>query len=172
MDLERIKQITAELVGEEASQIVEFLYYNPGHSEFDINENLELSVSRIRSILYELKAKNLIDYDRKKDKVKGWYLYYWRVAIDNYDKVYYLDKKKKLEMFKERLEREENTTFYICPHFCKRLSFEDALENNFTCPICKALLKEENKERKIELLQRNIKEHEKFLKELQIAYEQ
>lgn len=163
MDLNKILDITFEIVGEDAVQVVEFLYSNPGASEFDISEGIGFAVSQVRSILYELKSKNLINYDRRKDKEKGWYLYYWRVLPQNFDTVYMNEKKKKLEQFKERLENEENSIYYICPNFCKRLAFDDALENNFTCPVCGSLMNEENKTRKIEMLKRNIKEHESFL---------
>jgi len=163
MDIDRLLDITNELIGDEATQVIEFLYSNPGASEFEVSENIGFTVSQIRSILYELKAKNLIDYDRRKDKEKGWYLYYWRVLPDNFEKVYLAEKKNKLSQFKERLEAEENNNYYICPNFCKRLSFEDALDSNFTCPICGSLMNEENKTRKVEILKRNIKEHEELV---------
>ncbi|MFT4244518.1 MAG: hypothetical protein ACMXYB_03640 [Candidatus Woesearchaeota archaeon] len=163
MELDKIIDITLELVGEEASQVVEFLHSHPGASEFEINENLGFPVSQVRSVLYELKAKNLIDYDRRKDKEKGWYLYYWRVVEENFDRVYVNEKKKSLEMFKERLQKEEETTFYLCPNYCLRAPFEQALEKNFTCPVCGSLMNEENKTRKVEMLRRNIAEHEAIL---------
>lgn len=162
-NLERMLDIVYELVGEDAAQVVEFLYRHPGASEFDISEGIGFAVSQIRSILYELKSKNLIDYDRRKDKEKGWYLYYWKVIPQNFETVYSNEKRKNLEQFRERLEAEESSVFYICPNFCKRLSFEDALDSNFTCPVCGTLMNEENKSRKIEMLKRNIEEHENFL---------
>lgn len=162
-ELTNLLDIIHELIGDEAAQVVEFLYENTGASEFDISENIGFAVSQIRSILYDLKAKNLIDYDRRKDKEKGWYLYYWKVLPQNFDTVYMNEKKKKLEQFKERLENEETSTFYICPNFCKRLSFEDSLDSNFTCPVCGTLMNEENKTRKIEMLKRNIQEHESLV---------
>lgn len=163
MELDKILDIVVEMISDEASQVVEFLYKNPGASEFDISEEIGFTVSQIRSILYNLKAKNLIDYDRRKDKEKGWYLYYWKVLPQNFETVYLNEKKNKLEQFKERLENEQTNNFYICPNFCKRLSFEEALENNFTCNVCGALMNEENKTRKIDMLKRNIEEHEKIL---------
>ena len=163
MELDKILNIVVEIIGDEAAQVVEFLYSNPGASEFDISEEIGFSVIQIRSKLYELKAKNLIDYDRRKDKEKGWYLYYWKVLPQNFETVYMNEKKNKLEQFKERLENEETSTFYICPNFCKRLSFEDALEHNFSCSVCGSLMNEENKTRKIDILKRNIEEHEKIL---------
>lgn len=163
MVLNRLLDIVNEIVGDEATQVVEFLYSNPGASEFDISEGIGFTVSQIRSILYELKSKNLIDYDRRKDKEKGWYLYYWKVIPANFEKVYLAEKKNKLEQFQERLEKEENSIYYICPQFCKRLSFEDSLENNFTCPVCGSLMNEENKARKIEILKRNITEHKELV---------
>jgi transcription initiation factor TFIIE subunit alpha len=165
MVLDRILDITVEIVGEDAAQVVEYLFHNPGASEFDVSDEVGFAVSQVRSLLYELKSKNLIDYDRRKDKEKGWYLYYWRVLPQNFETVYNNEKKKKLEQFKERLETEENSIYYICPNFCKRLPFEDALESNFSCPVCGALMNEENKTRKIEILRRNIKEHENLLSE-------
>ncbi|NQZ84656.1 MAG: hypothetical protein HRU03_02965 [Nanoarchaeales archaeon] len=163
MELSKILDIVYEIVGDDAAQVVEYLYNNPGASEFDISENIGFAVSQIRSVLYELKAKNLIDYDRRKDKEKGWYLYYWRVLPQNFETVYLNEKKKKLEMFEERLSNEENSIYYICPNFCKRLSFEDALESNFSCTVCGTLMNEENKTRKVEMLKRNIKEHKEYL---------
>ena len=100
MELKKMIDITSEIVSEDASQVLEFLYANPGASEFDISEEIGFAVNQIRSILYELKAKNLIDYDRRKDKEKGWYLYYWRVLPNNFETVYRNEKKKKLEQFK------------------------------------------------------------------------
>jgi len=164
MELNEIIEITEELVGDKAAQVAEYLYHNPGHSEFDIHEALGFPISTIRSILYELKAKNLIDYERRKDKIKGWYLYYWNIQVDNYERVYFLEKKKILEQFKERLQKEKDTIYYICPNYCKRMSFNEALENNFTCPVCNSLLIEEDKERKIEMLEKNIREYEEYLK--------
>jgi len=165
MVLDRLLDITNEIVGDEAAQVIEFLYANPGASEFDISESIGFTVSQVRSVLYELKAKNLIDYDRRKDKEKGWYLYYWKVISQNFERVYTSEKKKKLEQFKERLEKEEESIFYICPQFCKRLSFEDSLEQNFTCPVCGSLMNEENKTRKVEILKRNISEHEALIEQ-------
>ncbi len=165
MVLDRILDITCEMIGDETAQVVEFLYSNPGASEFDVSEAIGFSVSQVRSILYELKAKNLIDFDRKKDKEKGWYLYYWRLLPNNFETVYRNEKRNKLELFQERLEKEESNIFYICPNFCKRFDFEEALESNFTCPVCGSLMNEENKTRKIEILKRNIKENQKFLQE-------
>ena len=156
-------KIAEELVSYEAGIIIEFLNSNPGVSEFDIVEETNIQVQKVRSILYELKALNLIDYEKKKDKEKGWYLYYWRVSKTNFDIVYKTQKKKALQNFEERLEKEETTTYYICPNLCKRLVFEESLEHNFACPVCNSLMHEENKERKIRMLKRNIEEHKKIL---------
>ncbi|MFP4401895.1 MAG: hypothetical protein ACLFPL_01570 [Candidatus Nanoarchaeia archaeon] len=166
MNVDELVEMTLELVGEEASQVIEFLHSHPGVSEFEVNEHLGFPVSQVRSILYELKAKNLIDYDRRKDKEKGWYLYYWRVISENFERVYINEKKKSLDLFKERLQKEEETTYYLCPNYCTRAPFEQALEKNFTCPVCGSLMNEENKTRKIEMLKRNIAEHQSIIENM------
>ena len=60
MVLNRLIDITIEIVGEEASQVVEFLYSHPGASEFDISEGIGFSVSQIRSMLYEFEPKDTV----------------------------------------------------------------------------------------------------------------
>ena len=158
MDLKEMMKISEKLCSIEASKIVEYLYTNPGASEFDVSDELGASVAKVRSNLYDLKGKNLIDYTRKKDKKKGWYLYYWRVVEKNFEIVFNNDRKERLQHFQERLKEEEESCYYICPNFCKRLDFEVAIENQFLCPICGSLMNEENKERKTNMLKKNIEE--------------
>ena len=156
-------EIAEKLCSFEASKIIEYLHLNPGASEFDISDEIGYNVAKVRSNLYSLKNKNLIDYTRKKDKEKGWYLYYWRVIESNFDIVYKKDLKDKLEKFEERLEEEATSSFYICPNFCKRLEFELCIENDFLCPICGTLMNEENKERKTNTIKKNIDSYKQSL---------
>ena len=163
MVLDLFIDITSELIGEDASRIVEFLHHNPKVSEFVISEEINFPVNIVRSLLYKLKEKNLIDCDRKKDKKKGWYLYYWFLVPENFEKTYKLEKKNKIHQFKERLDDEQSEIFYICPNFCKRVNFDSAISQNFSCEECGELLNEENRERKVKMLKRNIEEHEKII---------
>jgi len=159
-------RISEELISYEAGLVVEYLYENPGVSEFDISDETNLKIAKVRSLLYELESINLIESEKKKDKEKGWYLYYWKVLENNFSIVYRNQKKEKLENFEERLEIEENSVYYICPNFCKRLSFEESLENNFSCSTCGTLMEEESKERKLRMLKRNIAEHKRILTQI------
>ena len=53
-----------------------------------------------------------------------------------------MEKKDALQI---ELEQEHTTKFLSCKNKCSRLSFEEALENEFKCPGCGSLLKEESK---------------------------
>jgi len=161
--LDKIISITEELIGADAAVIVRFLYDNSGVSEFVIGEGTQFAVSQVRSILYQLKGKNLVDYERKKDKVKGWYQYYWRVDSEKYLRVYELEKRKEVQETREKLDEEENLIFYVCPNFCSRLSFEEAIDKEFRCPVCEEQLEEENKEKRMKRLKEQLQQQEEYL---------
>ena len=134
-------------------------------SEFKLAESLNQEVNITRNMLYRLLKYNLVSFTRKKDKVKGWYIYYWTFRIKQ---VKYAIKKlyqDKLEKFQERLQREESEHFFKCAkNECLRVSFEKASDFKFKCPECGELLEQEDNSETIKKLKKDIKELQKTLK--------
>ncbi len=160
---EMIDEVVEELVGEDALPVVEFLKGKEHISEFIVAEELDQEIHETRKLLYKLLEHNIVEFERKKDKVKGWYICYWDL---NKEMVPYLVekiRKEKLENLRERLENEEKTSFYMCNNACIRMSFEEAMEFDFQCPECGQLMEEKDNSRTIEFLKEKIEKLENSL---------
>ncbi|RME54734.1 hypothetical protein D6777_02905, partial [Candidatus Woesearchaeota archaeon] len=129
-------------------------------SEFKLAEDLNITVNQIRNMLYRLHKHNLVSFIRKKDKKKGWYIYYWTLNLNNTKDTLLNYKKQQLEDFKARLEREQSSTFYVCPNRCRRYPIETAMEMDFRCEECGELVLEQNNSRTILNIKERIKELE------------
>jgi transcription initiation factor TFIIE subunit alpha len=154
-------EIIRELVGEEALAIIEFLKKNKHASEFKIAEMLKQEIHFTRNILYRLLEHNLVTFIRKKDKIKGWYICYWDYNDEAIPHLSDKLKKMKLVKLEERLAKEHNNFFFMCKNACTRMNFDRAAEFNFKCPECGQLMNEQNNEKTVEFLQKNIEDLKK-----------
>ncbi|MBU1198717.1 MAG: hypothetical protein KKF46_01565 [Nanoarchaeota archaeon] len=157
---ELITHVVTELVGEEALSIINYLKGKKQISEFIIAEELDLEIHLVRNLLYRLLEFNIVSFIRKKDRIKGWYICYWDF---NDHMVPYLAEKlrlSKISKLKERLEKEDNNTFYMCRTACVRMPFEKSMEFNFKCPECGNLMHEQDNSRTKEFIVHQLKELE------------
>lgn len=150
--------LIVNLAGEDILPLVNLLRGRENVSEFAIAEKLNVTVNQVRNMLYRLHKSNLVTFTRKKDKKKGWYIYYWTLAIKNIKEALFMQKKKQLADFQERIAKESFGKFYVCPGKCARMTMEDAMEADFHCPECGQLMTEQDNKRTVENLQRRIDE--------------
>ena len=89
-----VEDVVTEVAGEDVVPLVKNLKNKKNVSEFKLAENIKKEVNEIRNMLYRLYDANLVSFIRRKDKKKGWYLYYWTF---NLKRIKYLvkDLKKK-----------------------------------------------------------------------------
>lgn len=156
----KAQEIIDEAVGADAHPIVDFLKAKKNISEFVIGEKTKTEIHIVRNILYRLHNANLVDYRRKKDSKKGYYISYWTYnpkALKDCSRRLQINKLHKLQ---ERLEREEKNAgcFFLCSNTCVRLDFEQGTSNEFKCPECGSLLSQQDNARTIEFLRGQIKE--------------
>ena len=156
-----LKEIVTQIADETAFKIVKFLLNKENISEFVIAESLKLTVNEVRNKLYKLQTHNLVS-STKKDKEKGWYIYYWTFNQKTVYDLFYSFKKKKMDVLKRELEQEDTTNFLICKNRCMRLTFEESLEHQFKCSHCGSLLQEETK-RNMSLVKKELLTIEKEL---------
>ena len=158
-----IEDVVSEIAGKDIVPLVLKLKDKKNISEFALAHKMKLEINEARNMLYKLYDSNLVSFVKKKDKQKGWYVYYWtfnkkhiRYLISNL-------KKQRLNKLYTWLEREKNNNFFSCSHNCIRLDFEQATDFVFKCPECGELLNHEDNETKI----KDLKEHiEKTKQEL------
>ena len=148
-----IEELIKELVGSDAIPLVMFIKDKHNISEFKIADKLQITINQVRNIIYRLGEYDLLSFTRKKDKEKGWYVYFW--TLENVKLHYAIigHKQRKIELLNNMLKEERTDNFLLCPKGCLRVRSEEALELQFKCPECDAVLKEENKEKRISFME-------------------
>ncbi len=154
-----------KIAGEEAIKIVEFLGIKKNVSEFVLAEKLNLTINQIRNILYKLQNNNLVSSTRKKDKIKGWYIYYWTFNFPILGELAFNIKRQKLMQLKNQLSDSAVSQLYICKNKCILLKFKESLEYEFRCPECDLLLEEKDSKKELEEIKKEVEILEKELKQ-------
>jgi len=170
VDKRTVERVVSYLCGEDTLPIVEYLKGKENISEFKIAEDLKIDMNLLRNQLYRLQKQNLLYFRRKKDKKKGWYIYYWTLNLSEIPFLLKKIKEDELRRLKSRLERERSNRFYVCKNRCMRLSFEQAMDFNFICPECGSIMNEEDNSKIIEELEMKIKKLEEEIKKIDEKY--
>jgi len=139
-----IEETIGEVAGSDVIPLVMYLKNKKNVSEFKLAEHLTQEINTTRNMLYRVLKANLVTFNRKKDKQKGWYIYYWTFNLKRLKYVYDDVKKQKLERYQQRLSREEDGYFFVCPNSCMRVDFEQATGFEFKCPECGDLMLEQD----------------------------
>ncbi|MBN2454728.1 hypothetical protein JXB11_04240 [Candidatus Woesearchaeota archaeon] len=152
-----IEEVVKEEIGEDALPLVRAMKNRVNFSEFKLADKINKDVNETRNILYKLNSLNLASFIRRKDKKKGWYIYYWTLQPKNAaHRARQLDNEKE-ENIRERLKRESSGDFFICKQKCVRLDFERAFEFEFKCPECGSIIDKEDNIEKIKKLRQELK---------------
>ncbi len=129
------------MIGPSARKVFKYLMELGEEASDDAIANaLEMKINDVRRALYALSEYGLVSYRRVRDKTSGWFIYYWRINVEDINNILLVRKRDILRKLKERLEYEESNSFYYCPVDGTRYTFEEAFENGFTCPRCGAEL--------------------------------
>ncbi len=160
----KIDEVIINVAGKEGLRLVNELKNKENVSEFSLASRLRRDIKLIRNILYKLYNYNLIKSIRKKDKQKGWYIYYWTLISENIKFLYLKNKRNLLNQLKEQLQKEQTEQFYTCPKKCVSLDFDQAMDFEFRCPECGELVSQHYDPKRIKGLEKEIDKLEKELK--------
>jgi transcription initiation factor TFIIE subunit alpha len=169
MQTKFLKTIVENLINKQASPIIDLLLDKKDVNEFLIAKKLNLTINQTRNILYKLSDNGLVSFIRKKDKKKGWYIYFW--TLDNYQSLILLENNLKVDI--EKLENElksrmENR-YFVC-NICSIEVTEDvALNNNFVCTECEQVYTLSEGKDKVEKVKSEI---ERLKKDLELVSEE
>lgn len=161
----KIDEIVVEILGTTGLNLIKELKGKENVSEFTLASRLNKDIKIIRHMLYKLYNYSLVRSIRKKDKQKGWYIYYWTMVPDNIKYLYFKNKKNYLNKIKEDLQKEKIYPFFTCNNKCIRLDFDNSMDFEFRCPECGELLSQEINSTRLILLQKEIQKLENELKE-------
>ena len=152
----KVEEILQDLLGSDSLSLVKELYDRENISEFDLAHKTKKDIKIIRRMLYILYNHNLVSFTRKKDKDKGWYIYYWTLSAESIRFLYFKKKREHLQQFQQRLEQEDKESFFVCSKKCVRLNFDQAMDFEFHCPECGELSTPDSSADKIVLLKKDI----------------
>lgn len=136
MQIKLLKDIVADIAGNPAVEIVDLLAEKKDVNEFLIAKKLKLTINQTRNILYKLSDAGLVSFIRKKDKRKGWYIYFW--TLNSLKSLELLENKflEEIALLKKQLENKKTKRFYFCETCNVEVGEETALLNEFTCREC------------------------------------
>ena len=156
VDDKTVQRVSEAFGGEEAIQIVNVLKGVGETTDDEIAIKTEIRLNTVRRILYKLYDHSLVGLRRSRDKTTGWFIFHWRLQLDQLAGFILNQKRRVLEKLETRLEYEQAHDFYSCfTEECKRVPFEDAMELVFRCPTCNKLLMHfDNTELKASLVER------------------
>ena len=165
----KIEDILIEILGEDSLSLIRYLSGRENVSEFDLANKTKKDIKVVRKMLYILYNNNLVSFNRKKDKIKGWYIYYWTLVPESIKYLFFKKKKDRLGFLKARLEEEAKELFFVCKSRCIRLTFDQAMDIEFHCPECGELIAQDNTEQSVADIKKEVTEIEQDLAELEKA---
>ncbi len=133
---EMLGGLVESLTGKQGRSILDILLDNSNVNEFIIAKKLGLTINQTRNILYKLSDSGIVSFNRKKDKKKGWYTYFW--TLDILKTLEFSENRihDSIKNFSSQKKNRESKRFYICKTCNIEVSEETALINNFTCIEC------------------------------------
>ena len=127
----------------------------------ELAEKTGIQINRVRRILYKFYNHSLVTSRRFRDKETGWFIFQWRLQPQLIEAFVTGMKQKILRKLQARLEYELDHEFYHCGNqTCPRVTFEDAMDTVFNCPVCGEPLRPVDNELTIAFLERKIAEIE------------
>ena len=159
-----ILEIAGPIIG---LKLYQYLKGKENVNEYDIAEALKVPIQGLRNTIYQFEKHNLLITNRKKDRKKGWYIYFLTLNEAEIDYSVTKEKKAKLSKLKSILYKETEQEIYACPNNCIRVPTETALENQFLCNECGEVLQLDNNQRRITSLKASIEKLEEEIKKLE-----
>jgi transcription initiation factor TFIIE subunit alpha len=157
-----LMRLISLLCGEDAVKVVKVMLNESEVIDEFIAEKTGMRLNQVRRILYDLLDKRIVTYRREIDEEKGYFLYFWSLNKEGLREIVKERKKLVLNRLRERLRYEEQKVFFVCPNGCgDRIPFERALDQQFKCFQCGAMLQNFDNQRIIEKLKAKIEALEK-----------
>ncbi|MBL7167711.1 transcription factor [Candidatus Bathyarchaeota archaeon] len=158
---ETLFEIARILGGEEGVTIIDIIKNADEITVEEIAEQTEIQINSVRRILYRFYSHSLVTSRRFRDKDTGWFIFQWRLQPKLIDAYVTGMKQKILKKLRSRVQYELDHEFYHCGvPTCPRVTFEDAMDTVFNCPVCGESLKPVDNEAYIDFLEGKIGEIE------------
>jgi len=137
VDDETLEKVAEAFGSEEAIRIIDVLKEVGETTDDQIATQTGIRLNSVRKILYKLYDHSLVALRRSRDENTGWFIFHWRLQLDQLEGFILNQKRRVLEKLEARLRYEQNHDFYYCFTMgCRRIPFEESMELVFRCPTC------------------------------------
>jgi len=169
-----LKEIVTMTVGKGAEPIADLLNSNKHVNEFNIAKKLGITINQTRNILYKISDYGLVSFERKKDKKKGWYTYYWKFEILKCLEYLKNNLLQRRAQFENQIQRREEKQYYVCEYCNIECSEDEALLQEFTCDECGELFTTKDNSTLLKGLKKNLEKIDESIAiiDIEIAKEQ
>ncbi|MEN2975000.1 MAG: hypothetical protein ABDH32_05420 [Candidatus Caldarchaeales archaeon] len=167
IDEDTIVELAILIGGETSGQIMKNLLKRPGITDEELSSLLQIDVREVRKILHKLNEQGILHYELARDKDTGHRIFRWYVGQEQVTGFIITNMKKILERLEERLEYERSHQFYWCgTKGCRKLTFEEALDNLFRCRLCGNMLQPIDNEEVLKAIESKIDEIKRYLEQI------
>ena len=158
-----IEEALEIISGELGIKVYKCLKNKEDVNEFDIADKLKIEINPIRKVFYKFEKHNLVTSFRKKDRKKGWYLYFYTFQRKEAERLVLKLKRKTITLIENHIENCKTNEYYICiNNTCqqknRRYKIEDALEQNFICQECGEIQELQDNTKRVKKLSKEVKE--------------
>jgi len=161
---ETLMHIARTIGGDEGVEIIKVLRDVEDITVEDLSAKTGIQINMVRKLLYKFYNHSLVTSRRFRDKETGWFIFQWRLQPELIEAFITGMKQKILKKLQARLEYELQHEFYHCGSpTCPRVTFEDAMETVFRCPVCNEPLRPVDNSAAIRFLKQKIAEIEEEL---------
>ena len=134
--IELLKSVIENIVNKQSVEIIDILAGKKDVNEFIIAKNFKLTINQTRNILYKLSDIGIVSFIRKKDKRKGWYIYFWTLNVNQAFRLLDENLREKLQVLENQIKSRKDNRYYVSKTCSIEVNEETALLNNFICPEC------------------------------------
>jgi len=155
-----------DVAGPEVREVAIVLLTHKGElTDEIIAEELDIKLNQVRKALYKLHDLELATFRRERDKTTGWFIFYWKLHPEKISDLVKEKQENVLEKIRTRLEYEQGNMFFSCgTKGCKRVTFQEAMEQDFICLNCEERLESFDNSKIIMVLEKKVEQLEGILK--------
>ena len=134
---ETLTHIASVLGGDEGVEIIKVLRDVEDITVEELASKTGIQINTVRKLLYKFYNHSLVSSRRFRDKETGWFIFQWRLQPELIEAFIQGMKQKIRRKLQTRLDYELQHVFYHCgSSTCPKITFEEAMETIFHCPIC------------------------------------
>ncbi|MGB9894832.1 MAG: HDIG domain-containing metalloprotein [Thermoproteota archaeon] len=123
--------------GDDATGVVAALVALKAATDEQISNHANLRISSVRRTLYKLLSLGLVRYEEKRDEQTQRIVFVWSPAVDQLEGFVNNMKRVISEKIKVKIDYLRSHVFFYCGNQAHpKLTFEEAVESFYRCPIC------------------------------------